>query len=233
MKKTDYTELAKDYDEIRYIGRKNYYINLSYMSCLKSLLPHEKMIKILDVGCGTGRGVSFLAGEGYKVTGLDYTMDMLKLCREKVDDTLFMNLVRGDSGSLPFSEDSFDCIISLNFLHLFLNEVQKDFIDEMVRVLKPNGVLICEFDNYHRGLVAGKRTLKTAPTLNLNRYSDFSYLFSNPKLKINKIRGTSLPYMWRIFQFMPNVGSSLEVFAYIRPFSLIAPRCMVKAEKIL
>jgi len=232
MERTDYSGLAADYDEKRYEGRRNYYINLSYMNCLKSLLPPEKSVEILDVGCGTGRGVAFLAAEGYRVTGLDYTMDMLKLCRQKTSNMQSVKLVRGDSGALPFPDGSFRCVISLNFLHLFSNEVQKGFIDEMTRILTPGGRLICEFDNYHRGLIAGKKTLKNAPTLNLNRYSDFKYLFSNPALRIEKIRGTSLPYMWRIFQFIPNLGTRLDTLAYFMPFSLIAPRFMVMALKV-
>jgi len=231
MGRFDYSELAHDYDESRYKGRKNSYINLVHKNCLTSLLPKDKTGKILDVGCGTGRGVLFLAEQGYhKVAGLDYTMKMLKVCSNKLADIKEVSLIRGDAGRLPFPDNSIDCIISLNFLHLFNNKEQKKFIDEMARVLKPHGSLICEFDNYYRGIIAGKQTLKNNPTLNLNKYSDFKYLFSNP-LKIQKIRGSSLPYIWRIFQYITNIAVYIEKLSYVFPFLLIAPRFLIRAVK--
>jgi ubiquinone/menaquinone biosynthesis C-methylase UbiE len=196
-----------------------------------TLMPKEKALKCLDVGCGTGRGVSFLTQQGYDIVGLDYTMNMLKVCQGKLDCAESAKLVQGDAGILPFPDNCFDCIISLNFLHLFSSENQKKFIDEMARVLKPGGTLICEFDNYYRGIIAGKQTLKENPTLHLNYYTDFKYLYSNPLLKIQRICGDALPYVWRIFQYMPTAGAYVNLLSYILPFSLIAPRFFVKATK--
>lgn len=231
MEHFDYSELAHDYDKTRYEGRKNRYNNMVSANSLMALMPKERESKCLDVGCGTGRGVSFLMEKGYDIVGLDYTMNMLKVCRGKLDCEESVKLVRGNAEMLPFSDNSFDCIISLNFLHLFSNENQKKFIDEMTRVLKAGGTLICEFDNYYRGVIAGKQTLKENPTLHLNYYSDFKYLYSNPLLKIQRICGDALPYVWRLFQYMPDMGAFLNPLSYNRPFSLIAPRFFVKATK--
>ena len=173
----DYSELASEYDQTRYVGRKNTYTNQIGANCLMSLLPKNRSLKLLDVGCGTGSGVCCLAENGYEnIIGLDYTMNMLSICQEKSERFESVRLVRGDAGRLSFPNDRFDCVVSLNFLHLFSNEEQKKFIDEMTRVLKPGGVLVCEFDNYYRGIIAGKQTLKENPNLHLNTYSDFKYL---------------------------------------------------------
>ena len=47
----------------------------------KQYLPHGS--SILDVGCGTGTISILLANEGYKVTGIDLSEEMLSLAYEK------------------------------------------------------------------------------------------------------------------------------------------------------
>lgn len=230
MKQFDYAEIAHDYDKTRYEGRKNVYIDLVRRNALISLLPKNINIKVLDVGCGTGRGVLFLEKLGYKVIGLDYTMNMLNVCKEKIENEC-IGLIRADANVIPFPDNTFDCIISLNFLHLFSKDEQKNLINEIARVLKSGGFFICEFDNYYRGIVAGKQTLKVNPTLHLNCYSDFKYLFSSSLLRVLKIQGDTLPYVWRIFQYIPNIGKHIETISYIFPFSLIASRFFVKSVK--
>jgi len=232
MRRVDYSISSNDYDKIRATGRKALYDNMREKDCLLSLMPKDKTNEILDVGCGTGKGVLFLVEEEYKVIGLDFTMNMLKLCRNKINDNHKVKLIQGDAGELPFPNNSIKNIISLNFLHLFSNEDQKYFINEMARVVKPQGVVICQFNNYYRGLIAGRQTLKINPTLHLNRKSDFKFLFSNPKLKIEKIHGTAFPYMWRLFQYMPNIGVFFDILAHFWPFYLIAPSFMVRARKL-
>jgi len=46
-------------------------------------LDGNKSLKILDVGCGTGRHSIELSGRGYFVTGIDLSESLLAMAREK------------------------------------------------------------------------------------------------------------------------------------------------------
>lgn len=238
MKVVDYGKEANTYDDKRYGGEKNKYIYLTDAFCLKTLLPNNKQIEIVDVGSGTGRGVILIVKEGFqKIIGLDVTKAMLDICKKKLEN---INRVKGQSillinanaGCLPFSDESKDCIISLNFMHLFTIENQKILIDEMARVVRAGGIIICEFNNYYKGFIAGKLILKENPSLHLNKKKDFKILFSNPSLKITIIRGSSLPYLWRVFKYIPNIGKIVDKLGYYNPFKMIAPKYFVVAKKL-
>jgi len=110
-----------------------------------------KLVKpssVLDVATGTADfAIDALRLNPARVIGLDISVRMLELGREKIrrmkmDDRI--ELVRGDSLSLPFADDSFDLVMSAfgvrNFSDLFRG------ISEMTRVTARNGiVLILEF----------------------------------------------------------------------------------------
>lgn len=114
---------------------------------------------ILDAGCGTGNFSLKLARKGAQVAGIDLSPDMLALARAKaareglLGDRAqrFPPLEQGDRGGwitfslmdiyrLDFPSDCFDGVVSMAAFE-FIHEPQKAF-SELVRVLKPGGVLL-------------------------------------------------------------------------------------------
>lgn len=102
---------------------------------------------ILDVCCGTGDWTITLAQQINRtghVTGLDFSASMLTVAKEKITD-LHLNskvsLMQGDAMRLPFRDNQFD-IVTIGF---GLRNVSNALIalQEMWRVLKPGGQLIC------------------------------------------------------------------------------------------
>jgi ubiquinone/menaquinone biosynthesis C-methylase UbiE len=99
---------------------------------------------VLDVGCGTGI-LSFLALEqgSANVVCADLSGYMLGQCRKKANALGYgpdrIDFRQLDAESLPFESNSFDAVISGMVLGFIPN--QKSTIREMVRVLRPGGVL--------------------------------------------------------------------------------------------
>lgn len=90
----------------------------------------------LDIGAGTGNLVQLLHQRNARMTAIDQSKEMLAKCKEK-NPTVETKL--GNFLAIPYLDHSFDFIVtSYAFRHL--SEEQKQLaIDEMKRVLKPQG----------------------------------------------------------------------------------------------
>jgi SAM-dependent methyltransferase len=93
--------------------------------------------RALDVGCGEGRFCRLLKAKGIPVVGIDPTETLLAQARKRDPGG---NYQLGRAETLPFSNASFDLVVS----YLTLIDIT-DFrlgLQEMVRVLRPNGTLL-------------------------------------------------------------------------------------------
>lgn len=102
--------------------------------------------KALDVCCGTADWSIALAeavGPTGKVFGLDFSENMLKVGREKVEKLNLnqVTLVHGNAMELPFQEGSFDYVTIGFGLRNVPDYMQ--VLREMYRVLKPGGIAVC------------------------------------------------------------------------------------------
>lgn len=105
---------------------------------------------VLDLGCGTGDltvAIAGLADKETKVVGIDYSLPMLERAGVKskplVGDKRPL-FVYGDVASLPFPDACFDCVgISFAFRNLtYKNPLARNYLTEVMRVLKPGGRFI-------------------------------------------------------------------------------------------
>ncbi|MFC1943691.1 class I SAM-dependent methyltransferase [Chloroflexota bacterium] len=96
---------------------------------------------VLDVACGSGYGSSFLFDKGAKlVVGGDISAEAIEVARRSHGRQGIAFLLL-DSTKLPFSDNSFDAIISMDTIeHLEQYEL---YLSECKRVLKEGGVFIC------------------------------------------------------------------------------------------
>lgn len=97
---------------------------------------------VLDLGSGAGNDcfvARAIVGETGRVTGLDFTPEMLKKARENNSKLGFRNVefVEGDIENMPLKSGSFDVVISNCVLNL-VPDKSKAF-SEIYRVLKPGG----------------------------------------------------------------------------------------------
>ena len=103
-------------------------------------------LKFLEVGCGAGANLIWLAEKGIQPNGIDISQKALDLCKYHFQKNQLEHrlgdLKHCSATSLPFEKDSFDGVLeSCVFQHL--NEIdRKKAHQEAVRVLKPGGVFI-------------------------------------------------------------------------------------------
>jgi len=91
---------------------------------------------VLDLGCGVGHHLGLFAQQGARVTGLDISMSMLQVARERIPTA---RLVHGDfmhGAVLPGT--SYDIILCLFFTVYYVKEVDV-FFNNCNQWLKPNG----------------------------------------------------------------------------------------------
>jgi len=98
--------------------------------------------KVLDVGCGKGFLLHDLvqAVPGLEVTGLDISRYALNRAKPEVKN----RLVEGDAGKLPFADESFDFVFSINTLHVLPCFELEGALGEMMRVGKKHRYLCVE-----------------------------------------------------------------------------------------
>lgn len=108
-----------------------------------------KKERVLDAGCGTGTITNeiseAISGE---VIGVDRKPDLIEFARGEFPDIEF---VAADCASLPFPSGSFDLVVS----HFFLMWVESPerIIDEITRVLKPDGIFIATAEPDYGGRI--------------------------------------------------------------------------------
>ena len=105
----------------------------------------------LEIGVGTGRIALPLAGAGARVVGIDLSAAMLDRLRDK-DPGRTAPVLRADAGALPFATGSFGAALACHVLHLVADWVA--VVDELVRVVRPGGVLLVTRGAARDGLLA-------------------------------------------------------------------------------
>ena len=115
--------------------------NLRYLEKALSGIPEDFSGKLLEVPVGTG----VLTMPVYKelpeaeITCLDYSAAMMETAQKRAENAGIKNItfVQGDVGALPFEDESFDIVLSLNGFHAFPDK--EAAYREAYRVLKKGG----------------------------------------------------------------------------------------------
>jgi len=218
-----------DYDRKRYGGPSNEYKRNVMAAVYHRMLGPLAGKKVADVGCGTGRGVADFAQSAKSVVGCDASHDMLSWARGKVKGKP-CRFVQTFAQNLPLASNSFDVVTSLNFLHLFSVDTQREMVSEMKRILKPGGTLVLEFDNGLQGGVVGLVKRMTGRERGAMMPWEIRYILGSG-VRVTAVHGAVFPVLWRAFWRFPRVAAMLDGLGYHFPVNRLLHRVYYRVTK--
>lgn len=173
-------------------------------------------VKILEVGCGPGANIWYMAREGFAVSGLDGSQAAIDRAKRRMEaEKLTADLRVGDIVYLPYKNAEFDAVVDLGCLEHNSRADTEKILTEIARVLKQDGLLYSrtvagdsyigahrenigalEYNNISDGPLAGKGFVRLADKDLINKIygqwfdvvsvDTIAYTFDNENMKISK-----------------------------------------------
>ncbi|MEE9553975.1 MAG: class I SAM-dependent methyltransferase [candidate division Zixibacteria bacterium] len=162
--------IAGSYD--RFLTRKSLLPD-GLLGLVKSL----KVREIIEFGAGTGTVAVGLSLEGYDVTGVDFSPEMLKKARQKAkshnSETVFIN---GNIIEINLQKQ-FDLLLCLGNTLPIIQSARdsRKLLKNCAKHLKPGGSLVFQLLNYDRILKARPKTFGTEILDDVIRIKQYRY----------------------------------------------------------
>jgi len=101
--------------------------------------------EVLDVACGEGYGSALLARRAARVIGADIAPTAIAHARSRYAEDRNLEFREADCAALPFPDASFDVVVSFETIEHIT--AQAAFLDEVRRVLRPEGLAVLSCPN--------------------------------------------------------------------------------------
>ena len=122
-------------------------IYLEHMARYMFASQFVKDKEVVDIACGSGYGTKLLSGCGVKkITGFDIDPEAVAYCQKKYTDNVTSFEV-GSVEKIPAGDKSADVLVSFETIEHVEGQEQLNFLSEVVRILKSNGVFIVSTPN--------------------------------------------------------------------------------------
>jgi ubiquinone/menaquinone biosynthesis C-methylase UbiE len=104
----------------------------------------QRKLRVLDIGCGTGRFLDFLkqAWPRLPVLGLDMSEAYIRHAKRHVRRWSRTTFVVGKAEAIPLPDNSQDAVTGIFLFHELPPKVRRSALGECARVLKPGGRLV-------------------------------------------------------------------------------------------
>lgn len=144
----DFDEYAKDYEDsvdrsVSFTGRDSAFFARRKVEILEDIvrpgLGSLQGLNLLDVGCGTGTTDRYLVPRVRRLHGVDVSEEMLVKAQRNVPKAKFTWY---DGEKIPFPDETFDVAVAICVLHHVPVSKRCKVVSEMVRVTRPEGVVV-------------------------------------------------------------------------------------------
>lgn len=160
----------------------------SFYLWLMDVLKLQPGEQYLDISCGRGQLVELARQQGSVGHGLDLSHTALKLSHR---ERRIKNLVTANSQVLPYASDVFDVVSNIGSLEHYVD--MKTAVQEMARVLKPNGRCIVLVPNTFSLLTniwiafrEGRTSIDHQPIQRYGSRQEWHYLLEDNGLVVDK-----------------------------------------------
>lgn len=118
--------------------------NVSYYLRARFNNDQINKLKFLEIGCGAGVNLTWLAKKGIQVSGIDISEEALDLAKQRFqeENIRYDSLVHTSATNLPFENDSFEGVVESCVVQHIREEERAAAFNEVYRVLKPGGVFV-------------------------------------------------------------------------------------------
>jgi len=130
-----------DQEELLYIKNKieqKFYV-------VKNILKLNPIKKFLDVGCGEGFSLKYFAEQGCEILGLDYSNHGCDIHNPSLAKNIMTGKIEDNLEKLISNKSTFDIILLDNVLEHLIDP--KKCLNQLNKILTPNGILIIEVPN--------------------------------------------------------------------------------------
>lgn len=126
----------------RYIPNKVFgEIEIEHKQRYHAILDLVKNKKVLDAACGEGYGTNLISQHAEFVWGIDISEDSIEWAITAYQSKNIEFKV-SDIQTLPIPDQSIDVVVSFETIEHVNEKAQEKFLDEIRRVLQPDGILI-------------------------------------------------------------------------------------------
>jgi len=215
------------------------HLDLHIAETIKIIMQKNKLKKLIDVGCGTGKLVKFFNDNHFKAFGCDMYDDALKYAR-KINKK--NTILKASAIKLPYNKNSFEIVTSISVIEHLTPREAKKFIQETKRILKPGGFLFLVTPNYATPfrILQGKKWFGYSDPTHINFYTP------NKLSKVLKKNGfiniqTTFPvrygptFNWEFPSFFGKFPTVLRIFLvylfFSSPLSMIRNSFWMAARK--
>jgi SAM-dependent methyltransferase len=160
--------------------------------------------RVLDLACGAGRYAEAIAARGARVTGLDYSKELVSVAAREVPAARF---VRGDMRTLPFDRP-FDAVVMFftSFGYFRTEEEDRRVLGEVARVLRPGGRFLLDYvsrDEVVRTLVPESDETVGGYRIRSRRWTTKDPLRVEKEVRLTRPDGTSDRYVESVRLYGP------------------------------
>ncbi len=144
-----YENLAQNYDQDRFANSYGQYVDKMERRLLTRWLRHRPPESAVELGCGTGRFLSFA------MTGVDSSAAMLTVAKNRWPDR---RLIHAEAATTTLETAGFDAAFCFHLLMHLDKTSCRAILEEAGRIVRPGGSFIFDIPSQPRRTLSGRRS---------------------------------------------------------------------------